>query len=182
MAPPQIFTSASGICFAQHLRGENLQTRQEITGQNASLSSLSWRPVWCASRKAIPHGLSRHPAQLPCCLRPRAGALGRVSRLRAGRAGGRGDAASEGEASVPSIGKALMEDSPSPERISMSHHPSKHPSYAGPTACLRCDRTFRSWDRRQNRLCPRCLEYLKAQPSDEDRYVPPNRRDLPQDA
>ncbi len=26
----------------------------------------------------------------------------------------------------------------------------------GNVRCLKCDRVFRSWDRRRNRLCPRC--------------------------
>jgi hypothetical protein len=42
--------------------------------------------------------------------------------------------------------------------------------YAGPTTCLRCDAGFESWDRRQNRLCPRCREAIAAQPSDEPQY------------
>ena len=48
--------------------------------------------------------------------------------------------------------------------------PPKATSYAGPTTCLRCDAEFRSWDRRQNRLCPSCQQALKAQPSDETLY------------
>jgi hypothetical protein len=58
---------------------------------------------------------------------------------------------------------------------------SKRHSYAGLTTCLRCDRPFHSWDRRQNRLCASCLEYLKEEPSEEDRYVLPKRRHLPRD-
>jgi predicted amidophosphoribosyltransferase len=46
--------------------------------------------------------------------------------------------------------------------------PSPKPSsYAGPTICLRCDRAFESWDRRQNRLCPSCREAMAEQASDE---------------
>jgi hypothetical protein len=63
----------------------------------------------------------------------------------------------------------------------MRHKPSKRASYAGSTACLRCDRLFESWDRRQNRLCQSCREYLEGQPSDEPRYTPPKRRDQPRD-
>lgn len=37
-------------------------------------------------------------------------------------------------------------------------------AYAGPTACLRCDDTFESWDRRQNRLCPKCRVAIAAGP------------------
>jgi predicted amidophosphoribosyltransferase len=33
--------------------------------------------------------------------------------------------------------------------------------------CLRCDREFRSWDRRQNRLCPRCKNELDQEPSED---------------
>jgi hypothetical protein len=40
-------------------------------------------------------------------------------------------------------------------------------AYAGPTLCLRCDDVFQSWDRRQNRLCPRCREAIAAEPSEE---------------
>jgi predicted amidophosphoribosyltransferase len=39
--------------------------------------------------------------------------------------------------------------------------------YAGPTRCLRCDAAFESWDRRHNRICPRCREAMAEQPSDE---------------
>jgi hypothetical protein len=51
-------------------------------------------------------------------------------------------------------------------------------SYAGPTTCLRCDAAFESWDRRQNRLCPRCQEAIEEQPSDEAPYplLLPRRR------
>jgi hypothetical protein len=45
--------------------------------------------------------------------------------------------------------------------------PPKPTSYAGPTTCLRCEDVFESWDRRQNRLCPRCREAIAAEPSDE---------------
>jgi hypothetical protein len=54
------------------------------------------------------------------------------------------------------------------------NHGQKSPKpnpYAGRTTCLRCDRAFESWDRRQNRLCPRCLEYLREEPSDEPSYT-----------
>jgi hypothetical protein len=43
----------------------------------------------------------------------------------------------------------------------------KHGPYAGATTCLRCDREFHSWDRRQNRLCPRCQQELEREPSEE---------------
>jgi hypothetical protein len=43
----------------------------------------------------------------------------------------------------------------------------KPTSYAGPVSCLRCDAEFRSWDRRQNRLCPSCQEALKVRPAAE---------------
>jgi predicted amidophosphoribosyltransferase len=60
------------------------------------------------------------------------------------------------------------------------HHekPQKLSPYAGPTTCLRCDKTFESWDRRQNRLCPNCRETIEEQPSDEPSYpvLIPNRR------
>jgi DNA-directed RNA polymerase subunit RPC12/RpoP len=44
-------------------------------------------------------------------------------------------------------------------------------SYAGPTTCLRCDERFQSWDRRQNRLCPRCRHVIDAQASEEPLYT-----------
>jgi hypothetical protein len=52
------------------------------------------------------------------------------------------------------------------------HHkkPLKPTAYAGPTTCLRCDKTFQSWDRRQNRLCLSCRETIAEQPSDEPSY------------
>jgi predicted amidophosphoribosyltransferase len=43
----------------------------------------------------------------------------------------------------------------------------KNSSYAGYAMCLRCDREFRSWDRRQNRLCPRCKHDLDQEPSED---------------
>jgi uncharacterized paraquat-inducible protein A len=46
-------------------------------------------------------------------------------------------------------------------------NPATPRSYAGPTTCLRCDARFQSWDRRQNRFCPRCRQLLAAQPSEE---------------
>jgi hypothetical protein len=60
----------------------------------------------------------------------------------------------------------------------MNRKSSIHHAYAGPTTCLRCDREFHSWDRRQNRLCAKCLEYLNGEPSDEHRYSLPTRRDI----
>jgi predicted amidophosphoribosyltransferase len=54
----------------------------------------------------------------------------------------------------------------------------KPTAYAGPTICLRCDQTFESWDRRQNRLCPLCRHNLDREPSEERRFPfhPPMRR------
>jgi predicted amidophosphoribosyltransferase len=46
-------------------------------------------------------------------------------------------------------------------------------SYAGPTTCLRCDQEFSSWDRRQNRLCPRCWNELDQEPSEEPSHELP---------
>jgi hydrogenase maturation factor HypF (carbamoyltransferase family) len=63
----------------------------------------------------------------------------------------------------------------------MSSNPSNRRFYAGLTTCLRCDRHFYSWDRRQNRLCQDCREYLDRMPSDEDSYTPPKRRHRPLD-
>jgi hypothetical protein len=63
----------------------------------------------------------------------------------------------------------------------MSDNPSKRRSYAGLTTCLRCEQHFYSWDRRQNRLCLTCGEYLDRAPSDEDSYASPKRRP-PQDS
>jgi hypothetical protein len=50
--------------------------------------------------------------------------------------------------------------------------------YAGGVTCLRCDRAFWSWDRRQNRLCPACHQTLEQEPSDEPAlpFRPPRRR------
>jgi hypothetical protein len=64
----------------------------------------------------------------------------------------------------------------------MDQPPAPRVSYAGPTTCLRCDATFRSWDRRYNRLCPRCRQLLTTQPSDNtnDR-VPTHRRVTPEE-
>jgi hypothetical protein len=45
--------------------------------------------------------------------------------------------------------------------------------YAGYVTCLRCDREFWSWDRRQNRLCLICRETIDREPSEEPR--PPIR-------
>jgi hypothetical protein len=55
------------------------------------------------------------------------------------------------------------------------------PSYAGSVTCLRCDRYFHSWDRRQNRLCTSCREYLNGEPSDEESYTLPKRSYMPRD-
>jgi predicted amidophosphoribosyltransferase len=63
----------------------------------------------------------------------------------------------------------------------MAQTPASRVSYAGPTTCLRCDQPFRSWDRRQNRLCPRCQRLLHTQPSDEHSHAAPIRRRLTPD-
>ena len=63
----------------------------------------------------------------------------------------------------------------------MDQTPVTRVSYAGPTTCLRCDQTFRSWDRRHNRLCQRCRNVLNTQPSDETSYRTPTRRRLTSD-
>jgi len=49
----------------------------------------------------------------------------------------------------------------------MDQPPAPRLSYAGPTTCLRCGHKFQSWDRRQNRLCPRCKHELDQEPSEE---------------
>jgi hypothetical protein len=49
----------------------------------------------------------------------------------------------------------------------------KHSPNAGPTTCLRCDAVFKSWDRRQNRLCERCRAAIAAEPSDEPSHPMP---------
>jgi predicted amidophosphoribosyltransferase len=56
--------------------------------------------------------------------------------------------------------------------------PSEPNPYAGRTICLRCDQAFQSWDRRHNRLCPRCRNELLQEPSEEPRYPfrPPTHR------
>lgn len=51
--------------------------------------------------------------------------------------------------------------------------PPKHSPYAGLIPCLRCDQEFRSWDRRQNRLCPRCRDTLVQEPSEEPMHPLP---------
>jgi PHP family Zn ribbon phosphoesterase len=58
------------------------------------------------------------------------------------------------------------------------HHekPPKLGPYAGQTTCLRCEKTFQSWDRRQNRLCPNCREAIAAEPSEEPSYELTPRR------
>jgi hypothetical protein len=43
-------------------------------------------------------------------------------------------------------------------------------AYAGPTTCLRCEKIFESWDRRQNRLCTRCREAIAEGASEEPSY------------
>jgi hypothetical protein len=63
----------------------------------------------------------------------------------------------------------------------MDQPPAPRVSYAGPTTCLRCDQPFQSWDRRYNRLCPRCRQLLTTQPSDEVRHAVPTRRRLTPD-
>jgi hypothetical protein len=63
----------------------------------------------------------------------------------------------------------------------MHYHSTICQAHAGVTTCLRCDRRFQSWDRRQNRLCPTCREFLDKSPSDENSYVPPKRRYRPLD-
>jgi hypothetical protein len=63
----------------------------------------------------------------------------------------------------------------------MDQTPVTRVSYAGLTTCLRCDQTFRSWDRRYNRLCQRCRNVLNTQPSDETSYRAPTRRRLTSD-
>ena len=53
------------------------------------------------------------------------------------------------------------------------HHKSSNSTptaYAGPTTCLRCEKTFESWDRRQNRLCTPCLEAIAEMASEEPSY------------
>ncbi len=48
--------------------------------------------------------------------------------------------------------------------------PQKPGPYAGPVTCLRCEKTFQSWDRRQNRLCPNCREAIAEEASEEPSY------------
>ena len=63
----------------------------------------------------------------------------------------------------------------------MRSDPSNRRYYGGIIPCLRCDRHFYSWDRRQNRLCQSCREFLDTMPSEEDSYTPPKRRHRPLD-
>jgi hypothetical protein len=58
----------------------------------------------------------------------------------------------------------------------MDHPLAPRVSYAGRTTCLRCDQPFRSWDRRQNRLCQSCRRLLTTQPSEETSHAAPSRR------
>jgi len=53
--------------------------------------------------------------------------------------------------------------------------PPKDNPFAGLTKCLRCDRRFHSWDRRHNRICPSCKEFLQEQSSPEPIYRIPKR-------
>jgi hypothetical protein len=59
--------------------------------------------------------------------------------------------------------------------------PPKATTYAGLTTCLRCDEVFESWDRRQNRLCQKCREAIRVEPSDEQSYRLPKRKGRPRD-
>jgi predicted amidophosphoribosyltransferase len=59
----------------------------------------------------------------------------------------------------------------------MSQRPGRHYAkppkpgpYAGPVTCLRCEKTFQSWDRRQNRICPNCREAIAEEASEEPSY------------
>ena len=63
----------------------------------------------------------------------------------------------------------------------MDQTPVTRVSYAGPMTCLRCDHTFRSWDRRHNRLCQCCRNVLKTQPSDAPSSRAPTRQRLTSD-
>jgi hypothetical protein len=53
----------------------------------------------------------------------------------------------------------------------MRRKPTTPSARAGRTTCLRCERHFESWDRRQNRICPSCHETMAEQPSDEPSYT-----------
>ncbi len=54
--------------------------------------------------------------------------------------------------------------------------PPQRNAYTGLTTCLRCDQLFKSWDRRQNRLCPPCREAIAEEPSEEPSYdISPRR-------
>jgi hypothetical protein len=63
----------------------------------------------------------------------------------------------------------------------MAQTPAPRVSYAGLTTCLRCDQPFQSWDRRHNRLCPRCRQLLNSLPSEEVSHAAPTRRRLTPD-
>jgi hypothetical protein len=64
----------------------------------------------------------------------------------------------------------------------MDETPAPRVSYDGPTTCLRCAQRFQSWDRRHNRLCPRCRQFLSTQPTDENsRGLPILRRLTPEE-
>jgi hypothetical protein len=53
------------------------------------------------------------------------------------------------------------------QRPGHGRHKPTPTTYAGLTACLRCDDVFESWDRRQNRLCNACRQAIEEQPSEE---------------
>ena len=52
-------------------------------------------------------------------------------------------------------------------------------AYAGLTTCLRCDKVFESWDRRQNRLCGACRQAMAERPPGEPPYTIAEPRRLP---
>ena len=59
--------------------------------------------------------------------------------------------------------------------------PHKRSPYAGLIPCLRCDRYFYSWDRRQNRLCDPCRYDIDQAPSEEEAYPVVKSRRHPSD-
>jgi hypothetical protein len=54
-------------------------------------------------------------------------------------------------------------------------------AYAGLTTCLRCDDVFKSWDRRQNRLCNTCRQAIEEQAAEEPFQTIHQPRRLPRE-
>jgi hypothetical protein len=87
---------------------------------------------------------------------------------------------SHGSVTVVRVDGWRLDGSRSPLRTGMSQRrgtrrekPPNPTPYAGLTTCLRCDTVFKSWDRRQNRLCERCRQAIAAESSEEPSHPMP---------